>query len=497
MMVGISAFGVVLVSACVALAVVEYRKTGEIVSPLIVFLGLAILDVYLPAVAFAATGVPPIAPWLDRPAVLAAMPAALLVFTAGLGLFLLGYVAAHRLPRPAPPKLVSQVTLGRSQQVWAIVALAGAVGWYGWTIAYRAASTGSLAAYVLSGLVIRWRAEPLTAQFPSAAYPVVLALQIGDVLLPVIIMSIAIILAARSLHPALRLIVFPLIGLLVSLTTFFRGTPLSYFVALAAIAELRTSTAGQRWFARHAPALLLVFAGVMLFLGYGVIRNTAVLAAQHEAEAASGTVAPTAAPIIRLPGVPGTSGAPAVSPDVVPVVTQEALSYEAGRVLRGEGLVGLSSIVAYYPSELSYLGGTTIRDMLLLPIPRSIWRDKPSWYGIAQITRGMGEPSSTQSAVTIPGELYANFGPLGVLGTFVFGLFFGYFHRMRHGRRFRYVYAAILLPLVFVTFWMSTTGFVNGLLALGPALIVILLVFPPSWLSVAPLRATRLRFRSV
>ena len=52
--------------------------------------------------------------------------------------------------------------------------------------------------------------------------------------------------------------------------------------------------------------------------------------------------------------------------------------------------------------------------MLLLLIPRAIYKSKPEWYGIDDITTGMGWPSSSQSAVTMPGETYANFGWFGL-----------------------------------------------------------------------------------
>jgi hypothetical protein len=243
----------------------------------------------------------------------------------------------------------------------------------------------------------------------------------------------------------------------------------------------------------------LIAIGVMLFLGYGVIRNVAVLAAQYQAESQGAT--PSATPASPTPP-PGGSSEPGIGlprlpvlPSEAPALTGEAVNYEAGRILRGEGLVGLSSIIAYYPSHQQFLGGQTIRDMLLLPVPRSIWHDKPAWYGIAQITRGEGEPASTQSAVTIPGELYANFGPLGLLGMLFYGTLFGFFHKLRNGRRFRYAYAAILLPLMFVTFWMSTTGLINGLLPLAPAAVVLFAVFPPR-LGLDRIRATRLRSAS-
>jgi len=481
---GLAAF---MTIACVIGALLEIRRTGEILSPLILFLGLSALDVYMPAVLFAVSGQPALAPWLDRDPVLGSMPAAVVVFTAGLVLFVIGYAAAHRWPAPRNAVAATPSEASRRGAYFAGIGLVVAALWYAGTIAYRSAAVGSLGLYFANGLVVRWQAEPLAAQYPAASGLTVVALQIGDAMLPIITLAALILLTARAVHPLIRFVIAPAVGLVASFTTFFRGSLLAYFVSFAAVAD-RREPGGRP--SRHLLGAALVVVGVTLFLGYGVIRNAAVLAAQHQEEAkASATRSATAST-----GGPA-SATPAVIPTSVPIVTGEAVDYEAGRVLRGEGLVGFSSIIAYYPSHQQFLGGQTIRDMLLLPIPRSIWHDKPAWYGIAQITRGEGEPESTQSAVTIPGELYANFGPFGVAGTVFYGMLFGFFHRLRNGRRFRYAYAAILLPVMFVTFWMSTTGLINGLLPLAPAAVVLFAVFPPR-LGLDRLRATRLRSAS-
>ncbi len=65
----------------------------------------------------------------------------------------------------------------------------------------------------------------------------------------------------------------------------------------------------------------------------------------------------------------------------------------------------------------------------------------------------------------MPGELYANFGYLGIPLMLVFGVMFGLFQRHRYDSRFRFIYAALMPPVMFTTFWMSFTGFVNGILS--------------------------------
>ena len=117
--------------------------------------------------------------------------------------------------------------------------------------------------------------------------------------------------------------------------------------------------------------------------------------------------------------------------------------------------------------------------MLLLPVPRTIYTSKPEWYGIDDITRGMGWPPTTQYAVTMPGEMYANFGFLGAPLIALFGMIFGAFYRKRLDPRFLFVYAMILLPSMFVTFWMSFTGFMNVIFKVPIYLLLVWLVIKP------------------
>ena len=114
--------------------------------------------------------------------------------------------------------------------------------------------------------------------------------------------------------------------------------------------------------------------------------------------------------------------------------------------------------------------------MMLLIIPRSVYTSKPDWYGVSDISRGMGGPDSTQDAITVPGEAYANFGPIGISLVIIFGALYGFFYGYKNHPRFRYAYAFIVIPSVFPLFWMSFTEFVNNMLVLPFAIVVLTLV---------------------
>ena len=143
---------------------------------------------------------------------------------------------------------------------------------------------------------------------------------------------------------------------------------------------------------------------------------------------------------------------------------------------QGSGVQGIASIMRRYGEDVEFLFGKTYLDMMLLPIPRVIYTSKPEWYGIDDITTGMGWPESTQSAVTLPGEAYANFGWLGLLLAVVFGLGFGLFVRALNNANGIYMmlYPSILLPVVFVANWMSFTAVMNMFF---PTIFTILLLY--------------------
>jgi hypothetical protein len=159
-----------------------------------------------------------------------------------------------------------------------------------------------------------------------------------------------------------------------------------------------------------------------------------------------------------------------------PLSFKESLLLEGARLFRGEGLIGFTRIINAYPNSVDYLLGKTYLDTMLLIVPRSIYTTKPEWYGVSDISRGMGGPDTTQDAVTVPGEAYANFGPTGISLVVIFGALYGFFHRYKNHSRYKYAYAFIIIPSIFPLFWMSLTGFVNNMLALPFAMIVLALV---------------------
>lgn len=225
--------------------------------------------------------------------------------------------------------------------------------------------------------------------------------------------------------------VFPALALLLAMATFLRGSVLTCVITfvfaefLRRQAERRLPTPAR--IRGLGPVAMAVLAGFFSIYLYGAVRDS-------------------------FRGMVGGN----VDTEVVLTVPTF--------ITAGHGLLGVSHIVAEYGQTVPFLGGKTYFDMLLLPVPRTIYTAKPAWYGIDDITRGMEWPESTQSAVTMPGEAFANFGLFGLLMAIPLGLLFGRLQKVIQVNRIRHL---LLGPTVFfqmasVTNWMSFTGFMNS-----------------------------------
>tara|TARA_B100000575_G_scaffold282606_1_gene274520 strand:- start:407 stop:1708 length:1302 start_codon:yes stop_codon:yes gene_type:complete len=142
--------------------------------------------------------------------------------------------------------------------------------------------------------------------------------------------------------------------------------------------------------------------------------------------------------------------------------------------IAGHGLYGISMIISHYPDKIGYFSGKTIIDMLLLPIPRSIYTSKPEWYGIDDITRKMGLPESSQTAVTMPGELIANFGMIGLPIMILVGIFYGYaMINCNKNNVIFYIYSFWVFQSISIMNWMGFTGLINSIISLPPIALVL------------------------
>jgi oligosaccharide repeat unit polymerase len=83
-------------------------------------------------------------------------------------------------------------------------------------------------------------------------------------------------------------------------------------------------------------------------------------------------------------------------------------------------------IINYYSQSENRLHGATFVDIIFSLVPRRIWEDKKLVYGSDEVTLHMDLPQTTRTTIGIHGELFANFGYLGVIAMLVYGWIFGY-----------------------------------------------------------------------
>jgi hypothetical protein len=114
-------------------------------------------------------------------------------------------------------------------------------------------------------------------------------------------------------------------------------------------------------------------------------------------------------------------------------------------------------VLANYPDPNPFYWGQTIFEALLYPLaPRVFWPAKPAPYGGTRITEAIGQfwTSGTHVNAEIIGELYSNFGSLGIVpGMMLHGLVARslYVHLIEKGRLnvahvFLYSYLIALVP---------------------------------------------------
>lgn len=111
-------------------------------------------------------------------------------------------------------------------------------------------------------------------------------------------------------------------------------------------------------------------------------------------------------------------------------------------------------------------------------VPRFLWPSKPILDEGQRFSVALGSPESTSTAVTYPGDLYLQFGLLGIpVGMFVLGVVTQWFTNRVSGEveaRDLFVYAAVFL----FGFWYETDAFSmwTSLIKLLPTLYILRLL---------------------
>lgn len=424
-----SFFGILFISILMLSIATEIRRTSEYVTPAVLIMAIAIFDIFGPLIIFDILG-PTSHPYITQFASDSYIYAALMSFISII-LFGAGYVSVTRNLAKFKHRGIYQgknfqFSIGRIYFVMCACFSLISLNLY-----FQSQKYGSLIGYFLG------KALREDYGFRSADIGISRFLVEFESTFIYIFLVMAMILFSYRESGNKRLlwgVLLPLVGWLLTLLTIQRGTQLNYFLAVFVIIyfanESKRILSGDKMINRPLKfgswkAGFILIVAISFFTAYGSLRNAA-----YDQSTES--------------------------------VSEDSFNTELRRSFRGEGLMGLTWINENFGKGTDYLYGKTYFDMMLLPVPRVIYPSKPAWYGVADITRSIGAPESSQDAVTMPGEAIANFGLLGLLVMPLWGAGFGLYFRYRFMPRFKYIYAISLFQLVSVVSWMSFTGFANS-----------------------------------
>lgn len=106
------------------------------------------------------------------------------------------------------------------------------------------------------------------------------------------------------------------------------------------------------------------------------------------------------------------------------------------------------------PRELDYQYGKTLITFLYSPIPRAVWQDKPKRIRVGFLVSPLFKRKTLLSGATptLIGELYLNFGLLGIFpGMFAYGLFLRLLYRSfkphLSNKNMALLYVGVLIPM--------------------------------------------------
>jgi len=400
--------------------------------PMVLFLALSALDAYVPALIWSFHGIPNT---IQTASVLTAneVSTGLVLYLAAYALMSGGYVFGRAC---ANTTRQSGVWLVRPRRFWwllLILLIASVV-----QLALMIQSFGSAFVWFESRLIMRWDPNFVLNQKEMPFWRGLLESAPSRQCFSAMVLM-GVYYRNELKNPLLLGVVMPIAAVVLALATFYRGSALLLFVGLAHTEfmrrqDLRASTRSSlmegkavvHGTKRRITALLIF--SVVLFVLYGFARDYyGSRTRQEEFRREANTM---------------------------------------GVVSSGFGLFGATHIAKHYGVDVPLFYGKTYFDMMLLPVPRAIYTSKPLWYGIDDITRALGWPETSQSAVSIPGEAYANFKWLGLVLLAPWGIAAYIVYSLcsrENGSAWMFTYSGAVVYIIFISNWMSFTGVVNQL----------------------------------
>lgn len=406
-----------------------FLEKGKVLSPAILFLTMALIDVFLPSIFVAYDGFFKVPVWANELS-LYSIVNGLVYYSIFLIIFICFTFVGNHLINNSPR---STYKFTKSFDNMILMHMLFLLGLSISNLFYSILSSGGIEKYLLKGAILSVASS--SANTVDINNDILSRLPISSLFQALV--GVAFYFRKFSKYKFLYCWVFPFFAILFSLATLLRGSLIYVIVVLVFAEIIRKSPNGIYFklasFFRIKKSFFFLSIGLFFLISlFTTFRDG------YRSEAAGGD-----------------------NRDKVESIIPSFMK-------QGSGLMGVSSIVEYYGNNVDYLFGKTYLDMILLPIPRSIYKSKPNWYGIDDISRGLGWPESTQSAVTMPGEAYANFGLFGIFIAIPFGLFFGIMDKLINRNR---IFLLLLGPIFYfqmftVTNWMSFTGLINSFMVI-------------------------------
>jgi oligosaccharide repeat unit polymerase len=143
-------------------------------------------------------------------------------------------------------------------------------------------------------------------------------------------------------------------------------------------------------------------------------------------------------------------------------------SITTGLIQRVNWLDSVVMIVRYVPNSMDHIHGETLLPILTGWIPRVIWPDKPTLgFGSYMVQVIIGSKSMTNKGLTAVGELYLNFGLLGIIpGMLLLGMFtrwvYDFTHRFSPSSLLRALMYMELFPVLIFSMQSSLSSMLLG-----------------------------------
>ena len=141
------------------------------------------------------------------------------------------------------------------------------------------------------------------------------------------------------------------------------------------------------------------------------------------------------------------------SPNAQEINVENILEDNRREILDRGPIFGLMNVTYVFPDKHTFLGARIFRDLIIMPIPRALWPEKPALISQNAVMEPLLPIPDSHSAGLI-GVYFAHFGFFGVVGSFALGgavLALAYsLHQSRPKNEIANIFLAGMLPSIYI-----------------------------------------------